>query len=341
MHNKNFLLGLFFVMYSQSIISMETGGVDYDHFFKLCCDVNIREIAAFLNENPTFDINHIHDCENTVSDKDVKRIQTTAFLYAASLCNWPVVWHLLNKCGTANMMLADSYGQTLFSYAVYYNYVVGSGRKGAFRKLLDKYSLAEINILCKTMPLHKNDRYDAFDSCEIEPIIAALEQKTDVNHVDYYQGRTLLGIACRYDYIPYTIQLLKCGARLDIKDRHNKTSYDALEDGNVSSRFVVREAFNDGSCIPAAALICHALEALKEENSDVVNYIKQLYCKATLLDDSFFESPKAGIWEPVCVEACKIAGIEDVDENRCLAKILFMPQEQLTQVNKTLALQDK
>ena len=104
--------------------------------------------------------------------------------------------------------------------------------------------------------------------------------------------------------------------------------------------FVVRETFNNGPCVPAA-LICRALEALKEENNDVANYIKQLYCKATLSDDSFFESPKARIWKPVCTDVCKMLKVDTTDERRCLATVMVQSQHTLTEMNIRLALENK
>jgi len=303
-------------------IEQDEEKIVYRTFFDACLNGNIGAINAFIASHPEVNL----DYQNEHG--------TTPLLHAATWGEWSAVWHL-RACG-AHINIKDHYGQSLFSKAVY-------GNANEFKKLLTYLSLDEINRECKAICLNR----DMVNLTEINfghaipKIKNALKNKKTINNV-LSHGNTTLQMACIFQMTPLIIQLLENGADLDMTDRWNSSAYNDLTD-HQTIPFVVREAFNKGSCIPAA-LICYFFEVLKITiNSDIANYIKQLYLKA-LSESLFFESPKARIWKYVAQDACALLGMAPADlakEKRCLIAILLAPQNILTKVNIQLALADK
>jgi hypothetical protein len=303
--------------FSSCVFGME---IDYPYFFDLCKKKSLKSVKRFLHKNrhKTIDINHQNEQGATV------------FLHAAEHHKWNVVGCLLRRFKNANIMLSDKYGQTLFSKAVYcYAFLPDQ-----FKKIVERYSLDHINSLSKTICFNKSPYQDT--PADTEFIADVLMGKRDV-HNQYYQGMIALSYACIFNYIPCTIKLVECGAPLDIKDAWGDTSYDELA-GNKASFFVVREAFNSTTYMPVA-LINYMLEK-SGIVPDVAQYIKELYIRAPL-SKMLFESPKARIWQPVCVDACAVAGINIKDESQCLAVVMSLSQQNLTGLNVRLALGDK
>jgi len=294
--------------------------IDYPYFFDLCKKGNVKSVKRFLHKNrdKTIDINHQNEHGATV------------FLHVANYHRWSVVWCLLRRFKDAQIMLPDKYGQTLFSKAVYCcNFLPDQ-----FKRIIMLYSSDQINSLSKAICFNTSPYQDT--PADIKLITDVLMGKIDVYSQDY-QGMTALCYTCIFDYIPCSIKLVECGALLDIKDAWGETPYDELA-RNKASLFVVREAFNSTTYMPVA-LINYILEK-SNIVSDVAQYIKELYIRAPL-PKMLFESPKARIWEPVCVDACAVAGINIKDESQCLATMMFLPQKKLTEINVQLALEDK
>src|SRR5690606_23190257 len=183
----------------------------------------------------------------------------------------------------------------------------------------------QITALCKTMPLRRGIDYKMVMPVNQSYQDIVSRSLDSANNV----GQTALHIACIRSYTTAIIALLKQGASLDIKDEWNNTPYSCLNDCfKIKSLFVVREAFNNGSCMPAA-FICNVLE--ENVNPDVAYFIKQLYVKEVWEDQ--LKTPEARLWKPVCVQACKIGGMQETDEKRCLTRILLLPQEEKTKLN--------
>ena len=334
MTKKILILLFFFAIQNSYIFSMDeitssNTTIDYDQFFELCRIGQESAIKDFIKQNPTININY----QNNHG--------TTPLLHAATWGNWNIVWYLLKYCNE-NKMMKDNYGQTLFSKAVY------NWSSVHFKKLLKIYSFNEINELCKTICLQREIDNPAKFSLEFvnTEILNALNNKKNLNEQDN-DGITILHLACVSGKVSLIIELLKHGADLDIKDNLKQSCYDHLYTKRMSRErapwFVVREAFNNGSCIPTALMNKVFKKIGNNYNRDISHYIKQLYVEHIAQD--IFELPKARIWKYVCEKACEKGGFvkqnEKVDEKRCLATIMLLPQKKLTEINIQLALENK
>src|SRR5205085_2783864 len=85
---------------------------------------------------------------------------TTAVFHAAAWEKWYIVLCLLNNHG-ADKMISDQYGQTVFSklmHATWFSKKVWPSYYEQFVKLLNIYSLDELNALCKDMRFDRNVR---------------------------------------------------------------------------------------------------------------------------------------------------------------------------------------
>jgi len=335
MIKKIFISLLFFATHNNYIFSMDeitssNTTIDYDHFFELCRIGEKIAIKNFIKKNPMLNINY----QNNYG--------TTPLLYAATWGSWEIVWYLLKH--NANKMMKDNYGQTLFSKAAY------NLSSTYFKKLLKIYSLDEINELCKTICLKREiDNPAKFNLEWVNTILLnALNNKKNLNEKQN-GDKTVLHRACIYSKAPLIIELLKCGADLDIKDNSGESCYDCLYTEKMSHEraplFVVREAFNNGPCIQAALMNKVFKKIDKKIDRDVSYYIKKLYVEHIVVQDKLFESAKARILKYTCIEACKQGGLikpnEKADEKRCLATIMLLPQNKLTEINIQLALADK
>jgi hypothetical protein len=100
--------------------------------------------------------------------------------------------------------------------------------------------------------------------------------------------------------------------------------------------FVLREAFNNSHQQPIPyALISKVFK--QNFIPDMAMVIKQYYLQAHA--SRFYDllsSPEAQLWKPVCAEVCTLIGIKETDLNRCLVRILLLPQEEKTKINITL-----
>ncbi len=298
--------------------------INYAQLFEFCVNNNSGDIQNFIKQYPNFDINYQDQEGRTILlSMTIHRTQSPNELQPDR--HWYPIWDLLKKY-PADLMLHDKYNQTLFSQAVY------EPHSTAFKRLLPQYTNNQINTLCKTINFKKNKNGSTliYRGCpENEGRLAPDDAMSSMNLKKEY---IMLLKACMHLQIPTIIQLLEHGV-------HSNESHAILVNKNSKAPlFVVREAFNDGPLIPSTSLIneflkCHIL-------ADIVPIIKQFYIDA-LRFKVISQSPKAYIWRPVCIEACKTAKIKETDEDRCLIKIMMMPQNKLTEINKQFALKNK
>ncbi len=296
--------------------------INYVHFFEWCKEGNVEAVEKFIQQNPTLDINY-----------QTKDHGTTALLHAATRYEWDVVWYLL-QCG-ADKMIKDNYDQSLFLKSLCKTHMK------AFEKLLLLYSHEEINALCKSMPLKRDCNNEIYINAHVQDVLDGKKELESKNHL----GDTALALACIHSQVPIIVKLLNRGANLGSKDC-GFTPYRYL---NSSERkhylFAVREALNDGPCIPVEELSAVLDDAV---GADCARLIKQRYVEETFKEIDFFEMAQARIWKYVCADACKVAKIERLDkitnqpdEKRGLAALLLLPQKTLTEVNIQLALEGK
>ena len=289
-------------------------------FFEVC-KLGVIAAQEFIQRHPAIDINYQNEHGTTIA------------LCIASCSTQRVIDYLLQECWQKiDKMHTDKHGQTLLSQAV------NSTTSCFFKKILSLYSWNEINSLCGKMCLGRNLNGEPMQ--EVYSLITdVLEGKKELEYQNS-NGYTALCLACLGKQVPFIIQLLEHGANLNTGNNYGETPYDYLSKNFLNNKaplFAVREAFNREQWL-SAALICEVSDNVEVE--DVAHYIKQLYVEIKY-GKKPFESPKARIWQPVCVDACKAMGITEKDEKRCLVSILMAPQDMLTKANIALALQDK
>lgn len=327
---KNFLIALLLcLMHNAVMISMD---IDYDYFFQLCQKSNQLAVREFVDEYPMMDINYKEKLHGE-----------TPLLYAAGYHNVDIVSYLL-KQPNIDKMAQNNYKQTLWSK------IILCWSDDEALPLLNIYTDEEINTLCRLIKSDTNWNYkhdyiqknifsNEFAQAVLKGEIAINSQGGSL------QQFTLLHNACLFGHTPLAVQLIERGASLHKKDVDNRTPGFYLIQSNPNrvsnpkiTLFTIREAFNN-IAIPIT-LVCEVLVA--NIDSDAVNLVKQFYTKL-MLSENFFNGPKAHVWKKVCVEACKKAQLlkegELKDERCCLAKVMFLSQAQLTQVNKQLALE--
>ncbi len=300
--------------------------INYGHFFELCKKGNVEAIKQFIQQNPSLDINY-----------QTKDYGTTALLHAATWHKWDVVWYLLQS--GADKMIRDNYDESLLLKSLSVEYVK------EFKKILFLYSYEEINALCKSVPFNRDDSNSivriGYHAKSVLDGKKELESK--------WGGYTALHLSCIFYRVPVIVELLNRGANLESKHGKGTGPFTPYFFLNLSDTklylFAVREALNDGPCMPVALL-----SAVLDDRVGAVcaRQIKQFYVEEVCKKIDFFETAQARIWKYVCADACKVAKIERLDkitnqpdEKRGLAALLLLPQKTLTEVNIQLALEGK
>jgi len=284
---------------------------------------NQNILFAMEEDNPGFFINS----QNSHGE--------TSLVYAASHDNWPCVNSLLEH--GANPKLKDNYGQSLFSKIFYTPPCLN-----IFNTYLQKYSPEEINAECKAMPLLRDTKY------QITPEVHCMLTDT-LNGKDlgaYNQESTACIMACTCNYIPYILEFFKRNKNYAQCNNLYKLGGGTQFLIPLSNRmlFALRESSNNGSCLsfPVALIRAFFKKCYKEHSllPEVAKLIQQKYIRLLIQDlpEEHLSTVEAYLWQPVCIQACQLMGIEDTNKQQCLTRILLMLQKQKTELNVKLLL---
>ena len=315
-------------------------------------------------------VDSVKDILENVANVDIKKQNDqgrTPILEACRWSNYPVVKHLL-ACG-ANTKLRDKKNQSLFSETYYkcgaYWYLSSSNI--FLKHLLRHYTHADITQECKNMPLP--DYVNPFlyygttliDRSNVhEHVEKVLQGERTLESKEHFTYSTALHLACFYGHIPKIVELLKKGASLEVFNISNDTPYGIFT--KHYAPFPLREACSENTLrlkkltLPLVIedIPIEVIRVLQSEiitfldnddknslhlgvNQDVRNLITYFLC-TTSID---IDTPEAQLWKPVSIRACQLAGIHDVNSERCLTRILLWPQKKKTKINIKLALEDK
>ena len=301
---------------------------DTQYLFDLSCSNYtpscLDRLIVKYKQDPAFNINYQNE------------YGTTPLLNAATGCSWDFVDVLLKHGADKN--IKDKHQQSLLSKALH-----DECQPRNFVTLLQQYTPEEINAECKSMPLHRNEMYRIVPRIEKNSILAITLKSECMDMNDDYQGTVALYKAFEDIHIPHIVDLFKRNKKLAFYGYpfdHQRPSV------HNNMTFVLRETFNNGSCISSlpASLIYRVLfkKYYKLHNlpSEVAQFILQKYIRLLIqnLPEELLPTVEAFLWQPVCIQACQLMGIEDTNAQQCLARILLMLQKQKTELNVKLLL---
>jgi len=364
------ILLLSLLCFNQNILfSMEEGDIitdtqylfdlSYSDYTPFCLD---RLIVKY-KQDPTLNINYQNEHGTTIA------------LNAATSNNWKFVDILLNHGADKN--IKDKYKQSLLSKALH-----DTALPCQFVTLLQQYTPEEINAECKSMPLHRDKDYqetprinprgtlaltlqnrntfrEALLSSNYDPEYLfqsdtsrrALEENAHYRYQDT-QYPAAYNEAFNDIHIPHLVSLLKSPNHVFLLEHKERLAcfQNIVPNGRKSvdnnTLFVLREAFNDGSCISSLpipliswVLFVQCFEDYKLP-SEIAQLIQQKYIRLLIQDLQKNNLPTVEefLWQPVCIQACQLMGIEETNEQQCLARILLMLQKQKTELNVKLLL---